>query len=435
MLEDGGLSDNVSGNDGDVDNANSQLLWSLLNGGTAAANGQLFFNPNGGFTFIPDLDHVGPVAFSYRVCDPSGACADATVSIDVTGVNDAPVAADDNTSTGEETSVDIAVTGNDTDSDGNVDVGTVSILFPPGNGTVSIGIGGVVSYNPNLDFVGMDQFTYQVCDDGTPLPNACDNATVTIEVLNVNDAPIATGEAYFTDEDGFSITSNVGVNDFDTDNAAGQRTYTLFDCLDAALPGSLTVDADGTIAYDPADDFNGNVSFIYQVCDPGGLCDLASVLLFILPVNDPIIVLDDQENTAVDLPVTNNVIANDSDPNDPAGGVNAQSVVIIAGPFNGLATANANGTITYEPGPGYSGLDSLQYTVCDLGDAVPVSCDTAWLVILVDNTYPQAVDDSYMIEEDTDSSMVVLSNDLAPTGVLVPSTVIVLDPRRTAARQ
>ena len=426
--EDNGLSNNAGVNDGDVDNTNGQLLWTLLNGGTALANGQLFFNPGGDFTYVPNADFNGNVAFSYRVCDPGGLCDEATVTIAVAGVNDPPIVSDDNATTNEEQPVDIAVTGNDSDSDGNTDVGTLSILFQPNSGTVSVGIGGVLTYTPNANSNGPDQFTYLLCDDGTPLPSACDQAVVMVNVLPVNDGPSATGEGYATTEDGADVSGNVSTNDFDPDNALASLTWTVLDSGSAGANGILLFNTDGSFTYDPTDNFNGNVTFLYEVCDPGGLCAQNIVVITIAPVNDAPVVVNDNENTLPNTVLIVNAIANDDDPNDPAGGVDPTSVTIIAFPLNGNAVANTNGSITYTPNPGYLGLDAVQYTICDLGDAPPPLCDTGFVLINVTDELPIAVDDVFITDEDLTGTFDVLANDSTIIGSLDPATVTILSP-------
>ena len=79
-------------------------------------------------TFTPVLDFTGPASVSYRVNDNGGATSNtATLTVSVTNVNDAPTAADDNTTTPEETVVTYNVTINDTDIDGSINVATVDL--------------------------------------------------------------------------------------------------------------------------------------------------------------------------------------------------------------------------------------------------------------------------------------------------------------------
>ena len=77
-------------------------------------------------------------------------------------MNDPPVVNDDSANTDEDTPVDIDVVGNDVDSDGVIDPTT-----------------GVVTYTPDIGYVGSDSFTYTVQDDDGAVSN---EATVLITV-------------------------------------------------------------------------------------------------------------------------------------------------------------------------------------------------------------------------------------------------------------
>ncbi|PKG50191.1 Ig-like domain-containing protein, partial [Olleya sp. 1-3] len=78
---------------------------------------------------------------------------------------------------------DQPVTGNvlTNDEDFEGDNQTVTANTDPANGTVTIDAAGNYTYTPNAGFTGEDTFTYTICDDGNP--QACDTATVYIEVL------------------------------------------------------------------------------------------------------------------------------------------------------------------------------------------------------------------------------------------------------------
>lgn len=428
MNEDGGLSDNVAGNDTDADDVPADLLWTLSNGGTAVLHGQLFFNPNGSFTYVPDADYNGTVAFEYRLCDDEAACDLAIVTITVGAVNDAPDAADDVATTSEEEPVQIAVTANDVDGDGNIASGSETIVFQPNFGTVSIGLGGIITYTPNVNYSGPDQFTYQICDDGTPLPAVCDIAVVNITVVPVNDGPQATGEAYFTTEGGADVNGDVSLNEFDLDDPLNALAWTVIDSGSAGQNGTLTFNSDGTFTYEPNANANGIVSFRYEVCDPGGLCADNVVLIFMTAVNDAPVATDDNESTLPDAILVANVIANDNDANDAAGGLDPGSLTVLTAAQNGTAVANANGTITYTPDNGFVGSDTVEYVICDLGDAPPSLCDTALLIINVNTDQPVAVDDFFSIDEDVISALDILDNDSTVNGALDPLTVTLLSP-------
>ena len=82
--EDTTLNSKVSTNDSDVDG--DTLTYSLVGGPIVG----LTFNPDGTFSYAPPPDFNGPVTFDYLVDDGKGGTDTATVTINVTPVNDAP---------------------------------------------------------------------------------------------------------------------------------------------------------------------------------------------------------------------------------------------------------------------------------------------------------------------------------------------------------
>lgn len=78
------------------------------------------------------------------------------------------------------------VLSNDSDLEADIDANSLnnSSLLLPSNGTVTIN-SGVLSYQPNTDFVGIDTFEYQICDSNNPA--LCDVATVTVYIQDDND--------------------------------------------------------------------------------------------------------------------------------------------------------------------------------------------------------------------------------------------------------
>jgi Tol biopolymer transport system component len=115
-------------------------------------------------TYTPDPDFNGADSFTYRIADPIGNTHTATVTVDVTPVNDDPSATDD-TATVDQGSVDndVDVLANDSDLDG--DARQVTAVSDPANGSAQIGAGGgSVLYTPDPPFSGADSFTYTVSD-------------------------------------------------------------------------------------------------------------------------------------------------------------------------------------------------------------------------------------------------------------------------------
>ncbi|WP_297822735.1 Ig-like domain-containing protein [uncultured Paraglaciecola sp.] len=98
-----------------------------------------------------------------------GTSNEATVSITINPINDAPVANDDSvTNLFEDISYPINVLGNDSDAENGIDITTVSIDREPNEGLVSVDpTTGVISYTPGANYFGSDSFTYRVSDDGS----------------------------------------------------------------------------------------------------------------------------------------------------------------------------------------------------------------------------------------------------------------------------
>jgi Ca2+-binding RTX toxin-like protein len=67
----------------------------------------------------------------------------------------------------------------------------------------------------------------------------------------------------------------------------------------------------------------------------------------------------DRATTAVVTPVVIAVLANDTDPNGDALSVTS------ANALNGTVVINADGTLTYTPGAGFSGVDTITYAISD----------------------------------------------------------------------
>jgi Bacterial Ig domain len=131
-----------------------------------------------------------------------------TVSITVTAVNDAPVAAAVSVSTAEDTGVDVVLSGSDLDGDGL----SFAVAAGPQHGTLS-GSGATRTYAPDPDFNGSDSFTYRVNDGSVDSVLA----TVSITVTPVNDRPLAVLTAPASGSEGSSIALVAAASDPDGD--------------------------------------------------------------------------------------------------------------------------------------------------------------------------------------------------------------------------
>ncbi len=360
--EDNAISIDVAANDTDIDTGDSVdpatlTIVSQPSNGTAVVAG-------GEVTFTPDQNFNGSDSFTYTIEDQNGGVSNvATVIVNVTGVNDLPTAVDDTAIVDEDGTVVIDSLANDSDLDGMLDATTVFIMTDVANGTTSVdALTGAVTYTPDADFNGTDAFTYVVSDDADGTSN---EATVTITVNSINDAPVANADVATLQEDTPHEVNVLG-NDSDVD---GTLVPASVEVVTAPAQGSTSVNATtGAITYTPDSDFADNDAFTYRVQDNEGLWSSpAMVTMTVNAVNDAPLANNDSVTTAEDTAVTFSLLSNDSDVD---GSLDSTSVLITADPAHGSVIANGDGTVTYTPETGYHGSDSFTYTVADDQGAV-----------------------------------------------------------------
>jgi gliding motility-associated-like protein len=122
------------------------------------------------------------------------------LAVTVTDANDAPVANPDNVEAKENQKFTGNVLSNDTDEDGNnLTLNTVPVQ-PPAHGTLVLSSNGDFTYQPVIDYMGNDSFTYQVCDNGSPV--LCSTATVSIEVVKDENCEVFVPNSFSPNGDG-----------------------------------------------------------------------------------------------------------------------------------------------------------------------------------------------------------------------------------------
>ncbi len=104
------------------------------------------------------------------------------VTIYIDSINRPPIAVDDYDTTFVNNPITINVLNNDSDPDGDI-ITVVSICADPLHGTVVINPDNTITYTPNKDYIGNDQFCYTICDDG--IPTLCSSAIVYITMDNL----------------------------------------------------------------------------------------------------------------------------------------------------------------------------------------------------------------------------------------------------------
>ncbi|XZE21483.1 tandem-95 repeat protein [Pirellulaceae bacterium SH449] len=273
----------VLGNDIDPDLPDDVLV--VAEPGTLQSNlgAVVVLNADGSFTYDPrnsariqglttgqtDVD-----TFTYRVRDRSGLLSNlGTVSITLTGINDAPVAVDDRFVVATGVPVILSILDNDFDVDTPIDVGSVTIGILPLNGTVNVLPSGRVQYTPRAGFVGEDTFSYRVRDS----LGAQSNEAIVQVVSGIS--PIAADD-FATTTRNVPIDINLVLNDV---SFTGGLNFNSLQIASGPDTGTVTILGDGIVRYTPATDFVGIGSFQYFLSDTDGIpSNLATVTVRIV---------------------------------------------------------------------------------------------------------------------------------------------------------
>jgi hypothetical protein len=212
-----------------------------------------------------------------------------------------------------------------------------------------------------------------------------------------------------------TIANGLLANDFDPDGNALTVNTTP---VTVPRHGIVTLNTNGTYTYTPAAGYYGPDSFTYQVCDPGPLCDQATVYVMVQPRNPS--PQADINNTLMNTAVSGNVLTNDLDPQGLALTVSTTTVTTA----NGTAVFNPNGTYTYTPNFGFNGKDVITYQACNSAG----TCQNATLTIEVQKLLSDV--------PATQNNAPLANNDVGQTiaGVTLLGNVIVNDFDRDAGQ-
>jgi len=215
--------------------------------------------------------------------------------------------------------------------------------------------------------------------------------------------PVAADDTAETDED-TPVTVDVLGNDSDPNGDPLTVTSAT------ATNGTVTINPDGTLLYTPNPDFNGTDTITYLIDDGRGGTDTGEVTVTVNPVNDAPVANDDLASTALNTPVTIAVLSNDTD-------VDGDTLSILGTPTSadGTVAVNPDGTITFTPTTGFTGVAVVDYTITDGNGGT----DTAQVFISVntpDNTPPVAIPDYSETAFNTPITFAVLGNDIDPDG-------------------
>jgi VCBS repeat-containing protein len=258
--EDGSLvAVSVLSNDSDANG--DSLTAGLDTGPTHAAVFNL--NSDGTFSYSPSANFHGTDTFTYNANDGTLDSNVATVTITVNPVNDDPVAVNDSYNGTEDTqllvTVGSGVLGNDADID--ADPLTAVKVTDPTYGDLTLGSDGSFTYDPYIDTCGSDSFTYKA-NDGTADSGI---ATVNLNITCANDAPVATDDTMDVTQDTTATVAAPGVLANATDGDSPTLTALLVSGPSHAQ--SFTLNANGSVSYQPISGYTGTDSFTWKAND------------------------------------------------------------------------------------------------------------------------------------------------------------------------
>ncbi|WP_285460320.1 tandem-95 repeat protein [Vibrio sp. D421a] len=354
------------------------------------ANGTVSVNPDGSVTYTPNDNYHGTDSFTYIVTS-GGVSESTTVNVDVTPVNDAPVAKDDTAVTDEDTPVTIDVLPNDTDIDGDT-LSIQSASVPSEQGTVEI-VDGKLVFTPAENFHGDAEITYTITDGAVT-----DQATVNVTVNAVNDTPVVESniadQTLAEDFTPYSIDLNTAFSD--VDNVDGELSF--------SVSGNSNIQVaivNGIATFTPTADWNGSEALTFTATDPSGESVSQTVNFTVAPVAD---IVADKATVVEDTPTIIKVLGNDTFEGDDK----VVSLDTNHGPANGTVSVNPDGSVTYTPNDNFHGTDSFTYIVTSGGvsESTTVNVDVTPV-----NDAPVAKDDTAVTDEDTPVTIDVLPND------------------------
>ncbi|MEQ8246256.1 MAG: VCBS domain-containing protein, partial [Alphaproteobacteria bacterium] len=379
----GDTSDTLVGQLDATDADGDDLTFGLAAGEDGVGTyGTLVVNPDGtyAFTLNPnaqslDDGEVGTETFTWQVSDGQGGIDTETITIQITGSNDGPVASAEIVSGSE----DATITGNLDASDVEGDDLTFSLAAGEDGqgqfGSLTVNADGSYSFAPNAAAQGLDDgesatetFTWQVSDGDEIVTQ-----TITVTITGANDGPVAVAETVSGSENATAIVGNLDATDVDGENL----TFSL-QGSGAGQFGTLTVNADGSYAFVPNAAAQGLdtgesavETFTWQVTD-GDAVTTQSIQITVTGANDgPVAAAEVVSGSEDAASITGNLDATDVD------GENLTFSLVGSGQGQyGNLTVNADGSYSFVPNTAAQGLDTgesatqtFSWQVTD-GDAV-----------------------------------------------------------------
>gem|GEM_PF-3689891 len=321
---------------------------------TQGANGTVVDNGDGTLTYRHNGGETTSDTFTYRANNGLFDSLTATVTVNITPINDVPVSLNDSATVLEGNNVIIDLRSNDSDEETANAALTLTNIGRTTHGTLVDNGDGTVTYSHNGSHTATDSFTYTV-NDGVVDSNI---ATVSITITNVNDLPFAANDSATLAEGGNVIIDLRG-NDSDEETANALLTLTN---ISSVANGTLINNGNGTVTYTHNGGETSVDSFTYTVNDGALNSNTATVSIAINNSNDRPIAVNDAATVAEGSNVIIDLRGNDSDEETTNAALILTNISSVA---HGTLLNNGNGTVTYTHNGSETSADSFTYTVND----------------------------------------------------------------------
>ena len=396
--------------------------------------------------FTPAANYNGPVTFTYTIRNNINDVATGTVTMNVTAVNDAPIVINTAFSVTEDPASPLLIAPTDVFSPGPANESsqliTLAIVTPPpaNQGTAVINASGILEFTPAANFVGTVNMVVRGTDNGTPAQST--NATLTVTVSAVNDAPVIVQTTYTVAEDSATPLVILPTQIFapgPANESAQTVTLSLVSTPDASQ-GVATILPNGSLQFVPALNFFGPVNFVVRGTDNGtpALSTDATLTINVTPVNDGPIAVDDTGSSArfnvIGLTGTAtplDVMRNDSAGPNESSIDSIKILSVTTTTLGATVTLNADRTrvIYTPPTTAVNQTDFFSYTI---EDNAGLTSTARTEVFILPPTFPFAVDDQFSTSEktvDTSYPINVTANDFVNEGFVSQIVSIVQQPQ------
>ncbi|MDP5253310.1 Ig-like domain-containing protein [Vibrio sp. HB161653] len=345
-----------------------------------------------------DIEDVDSTTLSFSGDGPSNSFGAFIDDIVVTGI------IDDSLTVDEDQTLTIApdvLLANDSDLDGD-DISIQSVTSTSDtNGTVSLDSDGNVSFTPDADFNGTVSFEYTIVDEF----GNTDTATVSVDVLAVNDGPVIDVVAAdaFNENDAVEGTVVANFTASDKEDSSPVVSFTPNTNTNGYYKISGTAIVLTLAGVEAVNAGQELPAVSLTVTDNEGASSSDSDTPTYIAQNDAPVAVNDTASTNEDTAVTIDVLANDSDIDGDTLTITNATVSEEQG-----TVEIVDGKLQFTPAENFNGEATISYTISD-----GTTTDTANVKVTVNavNDGPVAVDDTASTDEDTAVTIDVLAND------------------------